>query len=245
MEIIPYDYCGKTIRTTTDKAGMLWFLNVDVCRYLGLTNPSEAIRPLIKSEKLTLRNTEGQRGSGGARFFTLINKHGLYRLLLRTNSKKAEKFQYWVLYKLIPAAEKISRNTVNKLLPKTYKEALLELVVKVTKIEELEEQTRLLGPMKDAFKELVETEGSIILRVAAKELGIKPMTFIKLLEDRKLCFRTGPKKKEILVPYQYYIDHEWFTVKHLSVNGKMRTQTRVTAKGLAKLGVFFNLNKDT
>ena len=55
MEIIPYDYSGKTIRIIIDKRGDPWRVAIDVGRALGLSNPTEALRALDDDEKNTLR----------------------------------------------------------------------------------------------------------------------------------------------------------------------------------------------
>ena len=59
------------------KTGNPWFLAVDVCLSLGLSNPTEALRALDNDEKSTLRISEG----GPKR--NIINEPGLYRLLFR------------------------------------------------------------------------------------------------------------------------------------------------------------------
>jgi prophage antirepressor-like protein len=55
MEIIPYDYSGKTIQIIIDKRGDPWRVAIDVCRALGLSNPTEALRVLDDHEKNALR----------------------------------------------------------------------------------------------------------------------------------------------------------------------------------------------
>ena len=77
---------------------------------LHLTNPSEALKSLYDSEKMTLSNTDGHSGQrGGAQFFNLINEPGLYKLIFKSRKPEAKKFQDWVFYEVLPEI----RNTGN------------------------------------------------------------------------------------------------------------------------------------
>ncbi|MBN6739026.1 hypothetical protein JKG47_00410 [Acidithiobacillus sp. MC6.1] len=40
QEIIPFEYQGRSIRVIRDEAGEPWWVAVDVCKVLDLTNPS-------------------------------------------------------------------------------------------------------------------------------------------------------------------------------------------------------------
>ena len=72
-----------------DRDGEPWFVLSDVCRSIGIGNPSDAARRLDDDEKMTLDLTEGHSGvRGGARRMNLINESGLYSLILRSDNQK-------------------------------------------------------------------------------------------------------------------------------------------------------------
>lgn len=87
------------------KDGEPWFIAKDVCEVLGLGNPTEAIRPLARNEKSTLRISEGDGGHGGpAR--NIISEAGMYRLIFRSNKPEAEIFSNWVTHEVLPSIRK-------------------------------------------------------------------------------------------------------------------------------------------
>jgi len=234
MEITPYDFSGKTIRTITDDKEMIWFVAVDVCRYLALTNPTAAIRHLKDNEKSSLKINKGTDGNPNV---NIINEPGLYRLLLRTNSKKAEKFQHWVLYDLIPTVRKTGSYSIKKQLPQDYEEALEHLLVKVRENKRLKADNKKLLPKADALDQIAGGNGYLSFTMAAKNLGIKPKYLIDLLLVHKVIYRS--KDNRVLLPIQYYADHGWFKVKMTGPN-KEWPQTVVTQFGLTKLGTRFS-----
>ena len=110
-KLVPFQHpeFGR-IRIYIDKDGNPWWFAVDVCRVLELSNPSEALRALKDDEKMTLRNPDGHSGQrGGARFFNLINEPGLYRLINKSRTPMAEKFQHWIYHDVLPSIRKTGR----------------------------------------------------------------------------------------------------------------------------------------
>ena len=77
MELMPYDFSGKTVRIITDGDGDPWFVAADGCLVLGITNPRQAITALDPDEKSTLRISESDPERN------IINEPGLYRLISR------------------------------------------------------------------------------------------------------------------------------------------------------------------
>lgn len=85
-----------------DRDGEPWFVLADVCRVLEHSNPSHAASRLKEREKgIILGDTPG-----GTQKMVIINKPGLYRLLMRSDKPVAERFQDWLIYEVLPAIEK-------------------------------------------------------------------------------------------------------------------------------------------
>lgn len=91
--------------------GEIWFVAVDVCRALELSNPTMALERLEEDEKMTLSLSEMTLSSaelhsgkrGGARFLNIINEPGFYRLVFASRKKEAIEFQRWVYHEVLPA----------------------------------------------------------------------------------------------------------------------------------------------
>lgn len=100
--VIKLDFEGNKIRTAT-KNDSVWFVAVDVCKVLGLTNPTESLRRLYENEKSTLSFSEGISGNPNK---NVISESGLYKLILRSNKPDAIRFQDWVTQEVLPAIKK-------------------------------------------------------------------------------------------------------------------------------------------
>lgn len=102
-----HDNVDDTEFRVVDRNGDPWFVLADVCRKVGIANPSDAATRLDEDEKMTLGISEGQSGvRGGARQMTIISESGLYSLILRSNKPEAKRFRKWVTAEVIPTIRK-------------------------------------------------------------------------------------------------------------------------------------------
>ncbi|MBW6397044.1 antA/AntB antirepressor family protein [Roseomonas sp. HJA6] len=105
---MPFVFEGAEVRVVS-RGGDAWFILADICRVLGLSNPSMAAKGLHEDEKGTLSQTEGANfkglGGGGA-MPTVINEAGMYRLVMRSDKPAAERFQRWVAGEVLPSVRK-------------------------------------------------------------------------------------------------------------------------------------------
>ena len=119
-------------------------------------------------------------------------------------------------------------------LPKTYKEAVQDLLLQIEENEKLQledskqkEVIEIQKPKADYFDALVDTNLLTSFRDTAKELKVKESLFIQFLIDKKYIFRD---KRGKLKPMAQYVD-DLFELKEFN-NGKYSdTQTRITPKG--------------
>jgi len=84
------------------RGGEPWFVLGDVCRVLGLGNPSMAARRLRDCEKGVIPIDT----PGGAQETAIISEQGLYRLVLRSDKPQAVEFQDWVVGEVLPSIRK-------------------------------------------------------------------------------------------------------------------------------------------
>lgn len=81
--------------------GEPWFVAADVCKVLGIKNPTVAVKPLGSDE--WSKSNLGQRGLGAA---LTVSESGLYKLIMRSNKPEARAFQDWVTKVVLPAIRK-------------------------------------------------------------------------------------------------------------------------------------------
>ncbi|WP_217701767.1 BRO family protein [Pseudooceanicola sp. HF7] len=85
--------------------GEPWFVAADVCRALGLSHITNALRPLNTKEVSNFnRITLGVVRAG--RPMKLVTESGLYKLILRSNKPEARALQEWVTSTVLPAIRK-------------------------------------------------------------------------------------------------------------------------------------------
>lgn len=91
---------GHEVRVR-DRDGSPWFVLADVCRTLGLSNPTVAARALDDDEKAKVSLGPGSDA-------TIISESGLYALVLRTRAATTpgtveHRFRKWVTAEVLPS----------------------------------------------------------------------------------------------------------------------------------------------
>lgn len=105
MQIFEKPEFGQIRTTTVD--GEPWFVAVDVCRALELSNVTRAIERLDEDEKMTLTSSEGHSGQrGGAQSMNIVNEPGLYTLVLGSRKPEAKAFKRWITHEVLPSIRK-------------------------------------------------------------------------------------------------------------------------------------------
>lgn len=88
------------IRTVIDENNEPWFVAIDICNALELTNPTVAVSRLDDDEKAKFNLGL----SGGAT--NVVNEYGLYNLILASRKKEAKQFKRWITHEVIPSIRK-------------------------------------------------------------------------------------------------------------------------------------------
>ena len=99
--LTPFVFEGETIRVIRRNL-VFWFVAADICRALGISNPSQAVKARRESERSTICLNEG----GPDRLS--ISESGLYALILRsdgalTKGTTAYRFRDWVTMEVLPS----------------------------------------------------------------------------------------------------------------------------------------------
>lgn len=203
--------------------GEPWLVGKDVAEVLGYANPSKALADHVDEEDKLNNETLSSLGQRGG---WLINESGLYALVLSSKLPTAKKFRRWVTSDVLPTI----RRTGSYHLPRTYKEALVELVAQVEENERLALENATMKPKADYFDDLVERNMLTNFRTTAKEFSMKESEFINWLIENKYIYRDTKGK---LQPYSIYVDKDLFEIKEY-VNPHSNhagTQTLITPKG--------------
>lgn len=102
-QVIPFRFETREVRTLLID-DQPWFVAVDVCASLGLSDTNKALIGLDEDEK-----REHEQYSGSGRKPILINESGLYSLILRSRKAEAKRFKKWVTAEVLPAIRKQGR----------------------------------------------------------------------------------------------------------------------------------------
>lgn len=111
IEIYRHNEFGE-IRTVLDEQQNVWFCLADVCKGLGLTNPTKVKSSLPKKcskqvDLAALTNSAGLKiNELGNTMANFINEPGLYRCIFQSRKESAAAFQDWIFDEVIPSIRK-------------------------------------------------------------------------------------------------------------------------------------------
>lgn len=230
LKIFENEQFGKVRTLQIEKEP--YFVAIDVCNILGLTNPTVAISRLDEDE-VTKFNLGGLSGETN-----IVNEYGLYNLILASRKPQAKAFKRWITHEVIPSIRKHGLYATDELLDNP--DFLIEAITKLKEEREknlklqainskLEVENEITQPKAGYFDELVSRNLLTNFRDTAKMLQVKENVFIKFLLNKKYIYRD---KKGKLVPYAYK-NTGLFEVKE-TLNHKTEwkgTQTLITPLG--------------
>ncbi len=217
-----------------------WFVAADVCKALDIINSRDAVARLDDDEKNTVVLTDGIPGNPNK---TVVNEPGLYTLVLGSRKPEAKAFKRWITHDVIPSIRKNGGYIAGQETLSPEELMAKALLVAQKTIEEKDKllsrtsvelsaakvENEIMRPKAGYFDEVVDRNLLTNFRETAKELGIKPKTFVNFLIEKKYIYRD---KRGKLLPYEDKNDG-LFEVKEC-FNEKTQwagTQTLVTPKG--------------
>lgn len=120
-----FNYEGSEVRTVMED-GEPWFVAIDACKILEITNPSQAVTRLDPDERKTIILNEGIAGNPEK---TVVNEYGLYSLIFGSRKPEAKTFKRWVTHEVLPSI----RRTGSYVTPATNPQDALLLALEATK----------------------------------------------------------------------------------------------------------------
>ena len=210
-----------------EKDGEPWFVAVDVCDILGLSNPTIAVSRLDKDERAKFNL--GRQGDS-----TIVNEPGLYTLILGSRKPEAKAFKRWITHEVIPSIRKYGAYMTPEKLeeaicnPDTIIDICMQLKLEQERRKQVEAENRQIRPKADYFDNLVEIGPNTNLRDTAKEFCCPPSYLIQWLVAHGYLYRDS---KARLKPYQSSVKSGLFVLKEYCVNSHAGLQVLVTPKG--------------
>lgn len=233
LQLDAYDFNLFPVRVALVE-GEPWFLLLDVCRALNLSNPSMVAQRLQPQQRSKL--SLGRQGEA-----LFISESGLYRTVLRSDSPQAEPFQVWVTEDVLPSIRRTGSYALAPALDISDPLVLAQKFIEAeTERRTLSAQVETLTPKAQVYDALVSSEGSYSVAEAAKLLSTGEVRLFRTLRDRHILMdgnRSGVEHHN--VPYQQYLDRGYFELITRPRPGgetdRVSYTTRVTARGLAWL----------
>ncbi|TWB00391.1 phage antirepressor [Gluconacetobacter diazotrophicus] len=228
---------GKPLNVQMDESGNLIFSAPDVCRALGLSDVTSALRALDADEKgpLTVRTPGGDQVVNG------ITEPGIYKLIGKSRKPEARRFDRWVRHEVLPTI----RKTGSYIAPISREEQLARAVLLSNEmLKEKDEEIAALTPKADGFDRLANSTGRTNLREVGKVLQIGSQRGIEMLREIKWTYRDQAGRWHA---YADKIDAGLLEVKfHTFTNtsGEERStqQVFVTPKGMTRLAARLGQN---
>ena len=213
---------------TLNLNGEPWFVAVDVCSVLDLSNPTIAVRRLDEDERAKFNL--GRQGDA-----TIVNEPGLYTLVLGSRKPEAKAFKRWITHEVIPAIRKHGAYMTKSVLEQVLENPELVLLMAQRMLEEqrknelLQQELRLAKPKADFYDAFIHPECCTNLRATAKELKVPEKMFTAFLIRKRYLYRAP---SGTLLPYAKPASDGLFFVKdYIAVNGHQGVYTLVTPKG--------------
>jgi prophage antirepressor-like protein len=244
--IIPFEFpeTSQQVRAVTID-GEPWFVVADVCRVLGIGNPSDAARRLNAGDLDTVEVTDslGRRQQAHA-----ANESGLYDLILDSRKPEARAFRRWITAEVIPSIRRTGSYSVARPAELSRGEILRLALAAEEEAERLRaERAELTGrvaelePAAAAWDALASAAGDYSLRDAAAILSRDPAIstgqnrLMRSLRELRMVDAKG-------VPYARHVDAgrvveraSAYTHPHSGEAVLGRPQVRITVAGLRYL----------
>lgn len=218
-------------------SGEPWFVAVDVCKALELSNPTVAVSRLDEDERAKFNL--GRQGEG-----IIVNEAGLYSLILGSRKPEAKVFKRWITHDVIPAIRKTGgyiqgeeSMSDDDLIARALVMAQKKIELREQQLKEKDAQLELQKPKVDFADHVTDSDNAIDMGTFAKyaqKQGITMgrNTLFKWLRDQGVLMDNN-------VPYQRYLNAGWFRVienVYNTGNGQYTTpKTLVTGKGQVAL----------
>ena len=225
LMIFENDAFGKV--RTLNLNGEPWFVAVDVCSVLDLSNPTIAVSRLDEDERAKFNL--GRQGDA-----TIVNEPGLYTLVLGSRKPEAKAFKRWITHEVLPNIRKHGVYITDEKL-KLFAEhpELLDALMRSLYTAHAENlrhraERQTLLPKADYYDAFMDADGCTNLRTTAKELNVPERWFARFLQQTGFLYRSPAGN---LMPYALPRNRGLFRVRDYVRNGHSGAYTLITPMG--------------
>ena len=212
---------------TLNLNGEPWFVAVDVCSVLDLSNPTIAVSRLDEDERAKFNL--GRQGDA-----TIVNEPGLYTLVLGSRKPEAKAFKRWITHEVLPNIRKHGVYITDEKL-KLFAEhpELLDALMRSLYTAHAENlrhraERQTLLPKADYYDAFMDADGCTNLRTTAKELNVPERWFARFLQQTGFLYRSPAGN---LMPYAIPRNRGLFRVRDYIRNGHSGAYTLITPMG--------------
>ena len=212
---------------TLNLNGEPWFVAVDVCSVLDLSNPTIAVSRLDEDERAKFN--VGRQGDA-----TIVNEPGLYTLVLGSRKPEAKAFKRWITHEVLPNIRKHGVYITDEKL-KLFAEhpELLDALMRSLYTAHAENlrhraERQTLLPKADYYDAFMDADGCTNLRTTAKELNVPERWFARFLQQTGFLYRSPAGN---LMPYTIPRNRGLFRVRDYVRNGHSGAYTLITPMG--------------
>lgn len=156
LTVFNFPATGSELRSLIIE-GDPWFVAVDVCAALGISDARKSVGLLDEDERNTVPVTDSL---GREQQTFIVNEPGLYSLILRSRKPEAKAFKRWVTHDVLPTIRKTGRydaTAATRALPAG---------------PDLEQQARIIATLSSVIApDYLEAKARIVL---ARALGEQP-----------------------------------------------------------------------
>lgn len=229
-----------TVRAVRGEDGEPWFVAKDVCAILELKNPRSTLALLDEDEKgVHIVDTPG-----GEQQMTTVTEPGFYKLVMRSRKPEAKAFQRWVTHEVLPALRRdggymVARadETPEELMARALKAADATLARVRDENARLTRRNQVLEPKAAFFDSVMESDGLISVRAAAKVLK----SYDREMGERRLrqmlrdaCYLEKRTRSATAAAIgRGYMKERPFAITHSDGRREMDHYGCLTPKGLA------------
>lgn len=212
---------------TLNLNGEPWFVAVDVCSVLDLSNPTIAVSRLDEDERAKFNL--GRQGDA-----TIVNEPGLYTLVLGSRKPEAKAFKRWITHEVLPNIRKHGVYITDEKL-KLFAEhpELLDALMRSLYTAHAENlrhraERQTLLPKADYYDAFMDADSCTNLRTTAKELNVPERWFARFLQQTGFLYRSPAGN---LMPYAIPRNRGLFRVRDYVRNGHSGAYTLITPMG--------------
>ena len=221
--------------------GEPYFVGKDIAKVLGYSNSRKALSDHVDEEDKGVTKCDTLCG---VQEMVVVNKSGLYSLILSSKLPTAKKFKHWVTSEILPAVRKHGAYMTPETIEKTLNDPDF-IIGLATKLKEEQERSRALAAdnlrmkPKEIFADAVSvSEDAILIGALAKILkgngvDIGQKRLFKWMRDEGYLIKSG---RDVNAPTQRSMNLGLFKVKERTINNpdgstRLTRTTLVTGKG--------------